>query len=172
MTKPYNIKLMNIDLDQIKTEVYDKCSLIISEYKPEPESKEYGACRFDLGGRKIIYRNAKITPKKSGQFVTFWKRNENGPIEPFFETDQIDFYVVNVRTENKFGQFVFPKSVLIKKGIISTKKREGKRAFRVYPSWDKTNNKQAERTQKWQLNYFYKINDSTDLNKVSELYKN
>jgi hypothetical protein len=60
---------------------------------------------------------------------------------------------------------------LIKKGIIYKEKKEGKRAFRVYPSWDRTKNKQAERTQKWQLSYFYKINNLTDLNEVVELYK-
>lgn len=163
---------MNINLNQIKTEIYDKCELEISDFNTEPESKEYEACRFKLNRLNIVSRNAKITPKKVGQFVTFWKRNENGPIEPFFETDPINFYVVNVRTENKFGQFVFPKSVLVKKGIISTGKKEGKRAFRVYPNWDIAKNKQSEQTQKWQLNYFYEINDSTDFSKVAELYKN
>lgn len=163
---------MDNNLKQIKREVYSKCALEISDFKLEPESKEYDACRFELKGRNIVSRNAKITSKKIGQFVTFWKRNKNGPIEPLNETDQIDFYAVNVRTENEFGQFVFPKSILIKKGIISTEKKEGKRAFRVYPKWDVVKSKQAERTQKWQLDYFYQINDSTDLSKVAELYKN
>lgn len=162
---------MHSNLNQIKTEVYEKIGLKMSQFKTETESKEYDACQFELNGRKIISRNSKITPKKVGQFVTFWKRNGNGPIEPFEENDQIDFYAVNVRTENEFGQFVFPKSVLIKKGIISTAKKEGKRAFRVYPKWDIAKNKQAERTQKWQLDYFYEINNSIDFKKVTELYK-
>src|SRR5690606_25179870 len=153
---------MNTNLNQIKTEVYDKCALKITEFGSEMESKEYDACRFKLNGMNIISRTAKITTKKVGQFVTFWKRNGNGPIEPFEENDQIDFYAVNVRTKNEFGQFVFPKSMLIKKGIMSTEKKEGKRAFRVYPSWENANNKQAERTQKWQLDYFYEINSTTD----------
>src|SRR5690606_14840310 len=163
---------MNTNLNQIKTEVYDKCALKITEFGSEMESKEYDACRFKLNGLNVISRTAKITPKKVGQFVTFWKRNGNGLIEPFNETDQIDFFVVNVLTENGFGQFVFPKSVLVKKGIISTESKEGKRAFRVYPNWDIVKSNQAERTQKWQLDYFYEINDSTDLNKVVELYNN
>lgn len=141
-------------------------------FRTEPESKKYDACQFELNGLNIISRSAKTTPKKAGQFVTFWKRNGKGPIEPYNKNDRIDFYTVSVRTENEFGQFVFPKSVLIQKGIISTDRNEGKRAFRVYPNWDLAKNKQAERTQKWQLNYFYKINDSTDLNKVVKLYKN
>jgi len=163
---------MDNNLKQIKTKIYDKCALEMSGFEFEKESKEYDACRFELNGRNVISRSAKITPKKVGQFVTFWKRNGLGPIEPFDDKDQIDFYVVNVRTENEFGQFVFPKSVLIKKGIISTENKEGKRAFRVYPNWDSPNNKQAERSQKWQLDYFYQINDSTDFNKVAELYVN
>ncbi|PQJ33215.1 MepB family protein [Nonlabens arenilitoris] len=161
---------MDDNLNKINNEVYTKCGLKISDFQIEHESKEYNACRFDLNGQKIISRNSKITPKKVGQFVTFWKRNEKGPIEPFEENDPIDFYTVNVRTENDFGQFVFPKSVLIKKGIISTTKKEGKRAFRVYPNWDIAKNKQAERTQKWQLEYFYIINDAINLKKVVKLY--
>lgn len=162
---------MDSTLLQIKTEVYDKSGLKMSDFQIETESKEYDACRFELNGMKIISRNAKITPKKGGLFVTFWKRNGNGPIEPFEESDQADFYTVNVRTENELGQFVFPKSILIKKGIISTAIKEGKRAFRVYPKWDIAKSKQAERTQKWQLEYFYEIEHSMDFKKVAELYK-
>lgn len=163
---------MDSNLTQIKTEIYDKCGLELSDFEFETESKEYDACRFVLNDLNIICRSAKITPKKNGQFVTFWKRNGTGPIEPFDESDHINFFVVNVRRDQEFGQFVFPKSVLIKKGIISTTNKEGKRAFRVYPNWESANNKQAERTQKWQLNYFYHITDTTDLYEVMELYKN
>jgi hypothetical protein len=162
---------MDSHLIQIKTEVYDKCSLKVSDLKHETESKKYAACRFKLNGLHIISRNSKITPKKVGQFVTFWKRNENKIIEPFYENDPIDFYIVNIRNRTKSGQFVFPKSVLIKKGIISTDKKEGKRGFRVYPNWDEMNNKQAEKTQNWQLEYFYEINESTDFNKVVKMYQ-
>lgn len=161
---------MNANLSEIKTAIYDQCSLNISNFQFEEESKEYEACNFKLNNLTIISRTAKITPKKIGQFVTFWKRNQHGIIEPFEETDNIDFYVVNIRFENKFGQFVFPKSILIKKGIISTDKKEGKRAFRVYPNWDIPTNKQAEKTQKWQLNYFYEITNSIDLSKIKKLY--
>ena len=161
---------MDKNLNQIKTEIYDKCSFEISDFKTESEGKEYNAYQYKLNGLNILCRNAKITPKKVGQFVTCWKRNESGITEPYSENDQIDFYVIIARTEKEFGQFVFPKSILIKKGIISTKNKDGKRGFRIYPNWDTATNKQAERTQKWQLNYFYQINSSTDLKKVTELY--
>lgn len=157
-------------LSHIKLKVFDKCELNITDYQAESESKEYDASQFQLNGFHVLSRNAKITPKKIGQFVTFWKRNGDGPIEPFEENDLIDFYVVNVQREEEIGQFVFPKSTLIEKGIISTKKKEGKRAFRVYPNWDTVKSKQAERTQKWQLNYFYRINESSSTQRAKELF--
>ena len=163
---------MDNNFKTIKTEIYNKCTLEITDLQTEQESKEYHAYRFSLSGKQIIYRNAKITPKKIGQFVTFWKRSTNGPIEPFNVDDRLDFYVITVRDGNNLGQFVFPKSILIKKGIISTPTKEGKRGFRVYPNWDIAKSKQAQQTQKWQSNYFYIINNSTDLNKALALYKN
>lgn len=162
---------MNNLLEKIKVDVYDKLGLEPLNFQVEAESKEYDACRFELNRRKIICRSAKITPKKVGQFVTFWKRNGIGPIEPFQENDAIDYFVVNLRSGDEIGQFVFPKSILIKKGIISTEQKEGKRAFRVYPKWDFPKSKQAERTQKWQLEYFYEVHDSIDTSTVLELYR-
>jgi len=161
---------LNQNLIDVKIEIYDKLSLGISEIKNEAEGIEYDACQFELDGMKIISRSSKITPKKAGQFVTFWKRNQNGETEPYSEKDPLDFYVINAKYGDRFGQFVFPKSELITKGILISEKKEGKRGFRVYPIWDKMLNKQAEKTQKWQLNYFYEINKTTDLKKVNELY--
>ena len=161
---------MNDHLKKIKEEVYERCNLYLTGYQKELESKEYDACTFQLNELKIIFRSSKITPKKIGQFVTFWKRNGNGPIEPFEELDAFDFFVVNVRTEINMGQFVFSKSILVKNGIVSTSKKEGKRAIRVYPSWDQPTNTTAMRTQKWQLDYFFKVNKDVDYEKVKQLY--
>ncbi len=168
MNKP---EIPNKKLIEIKNKIYDKIDFKISKMVNELEGMKYDACRFELNEMKIICRSSKITPKKVGQFVTFWKRNKKGVTEPFNETDRIDFYVINVKSENHFGQFVFPKSELLNKGIISTEKKEGKRGFRVYPEWDKAKNKQAKKTQEWQLNYFYEINKLTNFNFVKALYK-
>ena len=157
-------------MHEIITAIYHKCDLNISNFVTEPESKEYNACQYQIDGRLVICRTAKITPKKVGQFVTFWKRNKQGITEPFSEKDNFHYFVINVNTENSKGQFVFPKSVLIAKGIISTQKKDGKRGFRVYPIWDTATSKQAERTQQWQLDYFYEIGEITDFEKVKKLY--
>jgi hypothetical protein len=117
---------MNKNLSIIQSSIYNKCNFKVSNVIIDKESQEYDSCEFLLDGRKIIFRTSKITPKKIGQFVTFWKRNQKGITEPFFENDTIYFYVINVQSENKTVQFVFPKSVLIEKGIISTSKKDGK----------------------------------------------
>ncbi len=156
-------------LRRIKSEIYDKCGWVLSDYKEEPGSHEYEACKFQLNSYQVMSRTSKITPKKTGQFVTCWKRINNN-IEPINESDIIDFIAINVITESKMGQFVFPKSVLIEKGIISTNDKLGKLALRVYPSWDNPGNKNAEKSQLWQLKYFYELDNLLDLNKVIALY--
>lgn len=163
---------LNSELKKIKEIAYDNCSFLISDLEIESEGKKYKACKFKLNGLKIICRNAKITPKKNGQFVTFWRRNKNGTTEPFHETDEISFYVVNVSQENRIGQFVLPKSALIENKIISSAQKDGKRGFRVYPNWDTPNSKQAEKTQKWQTKYFVEFDSKINLNLVKKLYQN
>ena len=161
---------MDDHLNIINTKVYANCGLKLTNYKKEAESSEYGACRFQLNESSIIYRNAKITPTKTGQFVTCWKRNNEGVTAPFSDKNLFDFYVITVSTKDELGQFVFPKTVLIDKGIVSTSKKDGKRGFRVYPPWDTPTSKQATKTQQWQLHYFYEITASTDFKKVIELF--
>jgi hypothetical protein len=148
-----------------KSETFTISQLII-----ESESTEYSACRFLLNNLTVLFRTAKITPTKTGQFVTLWKRINQGPIQPFDINDTIDFFIVSARKDNQFGLFIFPKSVLIIKEIV-TDKKEGKRAIRVYPPWDITTSKQAQKTQKWQLNYFLEIpqNQIIDLNRAKLL---
>ena len=145
------------DLNFIKELVYDKCSLGLTNLKMKVESVEYGACSFELDGHKIEHRISKITNTKAGQFVTIWKRNKNGKTVPFDILDPIDFIAITSKCGDNMGQFIFPKLLLVDKGIISQNGKGGKRGIRVYPSWDSVTNKQAEKTQSWQTNYFITI---------------
>jgi hypothetical protein len=154
------------DLLVAKELVYDKCGYECGTPVMEVESAEYGACGFKLNNLAIKFRTAKITPTKVGQFVTFWKRKGKGPIQPFESSDNFDILIVSVRNGKHLGQFIFPKEALIKHGIISTKSREGKRALRVYPPWDKTTSAQAQKTQKWQLEFFLGISENKQIDKV------
>ena len=125
-----------------------------TDFKIELESKEYDACQFKINGQDIHYRKAKITPKKAGLFVTFWKRVPSGIIAPFEEKDPLSYLVIAVANETDSGYFIFSKNTLLKQNIISSNLKEGKRAFRIYPPWSIPKNKQAITSQKWQLLHF------------------
>lgn len=137
--------------------IFKKLGIEIKSIHLEHESADYDACQLLLNDKKVLFRTAKTTPTKIGQFVTLWKRIPKGPIAPFTIEDDFDLVIINTKTENHFGQFVFPKTILIEKGVFSTDLKEGKRAIRVYPPWDKTTSKQAQKTQQWQLEYFLPI---------------
>jgi hypothetical protein len=81
-----------------------------------------------------------------------------GITKPFDFLDELNFIIITSKNGNNFGQFIFPKSILADKGIITKNGKEGKRGIRVYPPWDIATNKQAEKTQSWQTKYFLTIN--------------
>lgn len=156
------------ELEKTSNLVFEKLDLKTRNLIVEKESQEYCAAQFELNNSKIIFRKSKITPTKIGQFVTLWKRIDEKPIQPFSSTDDFDFVIINCETPIHFGQFVFPKKVLEEKGYLQSQSKKGKLGFRVYPSWDKTENKQAQQTQNWQLNYF--IETPISILKVQSLY--
>ena len=160
------------DLKIVKELVYDKCGFRLTNLKLNSESVEYGACSFKLNGQTIEHRVSKITPTKTGQFVTIWKRNKDGITEPFDIFDDIDFVVITSKIGDNIGQFIFPKSVLAEKGIISQNGKDGKRGIRVYPPWDTVTNRQAEKTKSWQTEYFLTIksDNSTDFDLTRKLF--
>ncbi|MBK6834216.1 MAG: MepB family protein [Bacteroidetes bacterium] len=160
---------MHKNLQIIKEQFYDTCGFEFTNLSINAESLEYGACTFKLNGRLIQYRVSKITPTKTGQFVTIWKRNKNGITEPFDSKDDFDFIIITSISDENSGQFIFPKSILIEKGIITSKGKKGKRGIRVYPPWNKTTSEQAEKTQKWQINYF--VHTTTNQESNCTLFK-
>ena len=167
-----SFELIHFDLIAAQKFAYEPSGLVSDHFAIEAESEEYGASEFKMNHRNIKFRVAKITPTKIGQFVTIWKRIGNGPIQPFDMEDPFDLIVISVCTLEHFGQFVFPKVVLYEKGIVSKEGKGGKRAIRVYPPWDRTNNKQASNTQKWQLSYFFEIpsNAQADISRIQKLF--
>ncbi|MDC9590826.1 MepB family protein [Xenorhabdus sp. XENO-10] len=121
----------------------------------ETESHDYSAMRFQLDGKTIVFRQAKTTPSKQGQFVTLWKRpNSTSELMPFDKSDNIDFCLIATFSEQQKGIFLFDSHTLINQGVFSSPMKEGKRAIRVYPTWVSPTSKQAIQTQKWQSLYF------------------
>jgi hypothetical protein len=166
------VDLFHSHLKVVKELLYDKVGFQLTDLKLNSESMEYGACSFKLNGKTIQHRVSKITPTKTGQFVTIWKRSKDGVTEPFDISDDIDFIVITSESGENLGQFIFPKTVLAEKGIITKNGKEGKRGIRVYPAWDRVTNKQAELTQRWQTKYFLTIrnDDSTDFKLIDKLF--
>jgi len=154
--------------------VYSPLDYQINNLQIENESQEYAACTFELNGLRIKHRLSKITPTKTGQFVTIWKRDEAGITTPFTDQDEFDLLIISANNAGQSGQFIFPKAILAKHKIITAKGIEGKRGIRVYPPWDTVTNKQAEKTQQWQTPYFIQIdvNGNTDLVKAKKLIDN
>ncbi|PFB99367.1 hypothetical protein CN296_11470 [Bacillus cereus] len=74
--------------------------------------------------------------------------------------------------DNKLGQFIFPKEILLKEKILKTQNQKGKMAMRVYPIWDKPVSNQAKKSQQWQLQYFVDLSDSKNvaIHKLLNLY--
>ena len=148
-------------LQLAKKILYNECGFQFQNLIWNSESTNYGACSFELNNKLIQYRVANITPTKIGQFVAIWKRNNEGITAPFDVADSLDFMIISVRDSENFGQFIFPKSVLVAKGIVSQNEKGGKRGIRVYAPWNKPENKQAIKTQAWQINYFVEIRENS-----------
>lgn len=157
---------MHSDLLTVRELVYDKYGYYYTAPEMEAEGAEYGAYTFKLNALLVRFRVAKITPTKVGQFVTLWKRSAQGPIAPYDLSDPADLYVISTRKGPHFGQFVFPKAVLCERGVLSNNNKGGKRAIRVYPPWDTTTSGQAQKTQRWQLDYFLEISGGGEMDAV------
>ncbi|WP_061604057.1 MepB family protein, partial [Streptococcus gordonii] len=113
--------------------------------KPK-DDQEYKRCRL-----------AKKTPKKEGYFTVFWKKDQDNKNIPYTDKDLGYELAIVVIDDCHCGIFIIPKEVAISKKILSTKNCKGKMAMRFYPPWCTKLNKTAQATQKWQLDYFQKI---------------
>lgn len=130
----------------------------------DKESRDYTACSFSVNDKKVIFRASKITPTKTGQFVTIWKRGDSGDTEPLQITDDFDCIIISSTTDLEHGWFVFPKRLLIEKEIVTTSHKTGKRGIRVYPVWDTPQSKLALATQRWQTAFFLHVKNGNYLN--------
>ncbi|ALA51404.1 mep operon protein MepB [Shouchella clausii] len=140
---------------------YEPNHLIINAIQEEAQNSDYGAGIFQLNSKSVRFRVAKITPNKIGQFVVFWEKDQANKNQAFSYEKATDLLVINTFTsDNHFGQFVFPKEVLVKQNILKTPTTKGKMAIRVYPRWEHPTSKQALETQKWQLAYFIEVNNT------------
>jgi hypothetical protein len=156
-----------------KSLVFDILGFSCSAPAAETESAEYGAYAVTINGLPSLFRVAKTTPTKVGLFVTLWQRSEAGPIRPFDSEDGVELLIVAARQRSDFGHFIFPRSALIKRGVMSRMQVGGKRALRVYPPWVSTTSTQARVTQAWQAEFFVNLDETAgfDEQRARSLYE-
>mgnify|MGYP001424827459 CR=1 FL=1 len=154
---------------------FKKNNLNISNIKPEKESQQYNATKFQLENTKtkqikdIIFRTGKSTPTKQGHFVTFWKRDENKITIPFDTKDKFDYLIIYVKNKEIEGLFIFTKQILLENKIItnySNNTIKGKNGFRLYTPELNNLNKQATKSQIWQSKMFSELNNKGKLLKL------
>ncbi|NLW15202.1 MAG: MepB family protein [Erysipelothrix sp.] len=160
-------------LNYINEKLYKPNNLKVTEIQEEKQNSKYGAGIFKLEFKSIRFRVAHVTPTKIGQFVAIWEKDKDKKNIPFSYEKAPDLLVINTfKNETEFGQFVFPKDLLLKKNILSSNSNTGKMAIRVYPVWDKPTSKQAMQTQTWQLPYFVDMSNPgpESLERLKKLY--
>lgn len=152
--------------------IYKPNELIITNLKEEQQNAEYAGCLFKLNNKTIRFRVSKITPNKIGQFVSFWEKGDNLKNQAFTYDAAPDLLVITCIDDNKLGQFIFSKEILLKEKILKTQSQKGKMAMRIYPLWDTPVSNQAKKSQMWQLQYFVDLSDPNNLpiDKLLNLY--
>ncbi|MCR6111464.1 MepB family protein [Bacillus sp. A301a_S52] len=160
-------------LNYVNKMIYEPNNLTLKSVQEEKQNSKYGAGIFQLASRTVRFRVANITPTKVGQFVAFWEKDINNENQPYLYEEAPDLLVIaTFKSEDEFGQFIFPKKILLEKDILRSTATKGKMAIRVYPIWDRPRSKQAMKTQEWQLPYFVDMCNQNKLpvEKIMELY--
>ncbi|HDD7370629.1 TPA: MepB family protein [Staphylococcus aureus] len=127
----------------------------VKDLTEEKYNQDYEALTFSFKEETYQIRLAKKTPTKAGYFVTCWTKDENNCNQPHSKEAFADYLMIIVIDEELSGYFLFPRELLVEKGILTTFEHKGKMAFRVYPKWCNQLNKTAGQTQKWQCKYFF-----------------
>ncbi|MBR9224795.1 multidrug transporter [Staphylococcus aureus] len=127
----------------------------VKDLTEEKYNQDYEALTFSFKEETYQSRLAKKTPTKAGYFVTCWTKDENNCNQPYKIEEFADYLMIIVIDEELSGYFLFPRELLVEKGILTTFEHKGKMAFRVYPKWCNQLNKTAGQTQKWQCKYFF-----------------
>lgn len=161
---------MKASLELIRNVLNNVDDTQIEHIREEKHNQEYEAIRFTINNHTYRSRLAKLTPKKQGYFVVFWEKDSKGKNQPYLYDNSPDKIIISIIDNERKGQFIFPKKVLLEKGILKNTNTKGKMAIRVYPSWETNLNKTAQSTQKWQHQYFFEICNDIDIEKVKELY--
>lgn len=97
-----------MNLKNVDELIFQPLGLKLLNIEEDTESKDYSSSSFTLGHLNIKFRTSKITPTKTGQFVTIWKRDEKGETAPFDSGDPLLLYDFSFQRSQQ-RNFYFPK---------------------------------------------------------------
>lgn len=130
----------------------------VKDLTEEKYNQDYEALTFSFKEETYQSRLAKKTPTKSGYFVTCWTKDEDNYNRPYKIEEFADYLIVAVIDDELNGYFLFPRELLVEKGILASSKYQGKMAFRVYPKWCNQLNKQQGKHKSGNVNIFLNTN--------------
>ncbi|MEI5994703.1 MepB family protein [Candidatus Enterococcus mansonii] len=142
----------------------------LENLKLEEQNKAYEGATFSVGNHTFRSRKAKITPKKAGYFVVFWEKDEENKNRAYDVSSAPDKLIVTIFDQEKVGQFIFPKHILLKNNVLSNEMGQGKMALRVYPTWVTGLNKHGTVIQQWQIPFFIDLTSNWELEKLKTIY--
>lgn len=121
----------------------------------------YSREEFNLGENFKFEFNSSIffcffshkTPQKRGEFVSLWRRNENGVTIPFSYNSIFHGFIIFLSTKNEY--LFLSKEVLIKRKIIISPFSKGELGMRVYAPHDIVESPLAKKSQQWMSECYY-----------------
>jgi hypothetical protein len=111
----------------------------------------------------VLYRSARLTPRKNGLFVAVWTRGHSGVTRPLDADDGVDVAAIHVREGDRSGVFLLPRAVLLARAVFASAQSPGRRGIRVYPPWTVPESAQARSTMAWQGEWFLSMTDGDDV---------
>ena len=158
--------MFKVQVEELIENIYKPNNLSVTCLEEESQNDKYGGGKFMLSSKSIRFRVAKITPKKTGQFVAFWEKDKNNKNQALNYNQAPELLVINCLGSNEeFGQFIFPKAILLKHQILRSDTSKGKMGMRIYPAWSFPESKEALKTQAWQAAYYIDLSDTNTLSK-------
>ena len=110
-----------------------------------------------INNKRCIISLAEKTAKKTGFFVTFWKKDHNNKSLPYDTKDPLDVLIIIAEEDVHYGVLILSRELLTQKKIVSSASAPGKRGFRIYTDWNRPESRHARITQQWQSQYFLNL---------------
>ena len=123
-------------------------------------SRDYYAHTACIQHRTFEIRLAKTTPTTSGNFCSFYPKNQDNHAAPYHASQELAGLIVwVVGAHHTSSQFIFSKADLVAQRILDSDMQKGKRAFRLWTPQDPTRTITAEKNKQQQIKHYVEGKD-------------